>query len=191
MYANSKFNPWHTEKLEAVLECERQNIDVAADLRGMDLPFHYNSIAHVLLLQCVLASKLNSCLHDRLTTANVRPACNVYLHTGSSYLIVCILSLRTCSAADDVTTAGGHSEVHDCRRLLRDIEDVRSSKIRKGTKLVMEHVKKSDHVHEVSKMINFRNLVFAELNQVRPTLKLALDTLEDINPREVTIRLLY
>jgi hypothetical protein len=93
---------------------------------------------------------------------------------------------HTRSAADDITTAGGHSEVHDCRRLLRDIEDVRSSKIRKGTKMVMEQVKKTDHVHEVSKLINFRNLVFAELNQVRPTLKLALDTLADINPKEVT-----
>ena len=77
-------------------------------------------------------------------------------------------------------------EVHACRRLLRDIEDVRASKIRKGTRMVMDEVKNKDHVHDVSSLINFRNLTFAELNNARPTLKMALDTLADINPRAVS-----
>ena len=89
-------------------------------------------------------------------------------------------------AADDVE-ALRVGEVHDCRRLLRDIEDVRASKIRKGTRMVMDEVKNKDHAHDVSAMINFRNLTFSELNQARPTLTLALDTLADLNPRTVRL----
>lgn len=101
-------------------------------------------------------------------------------------LLIFALSEAGGSAPDDIFASGGHSEAHDCRKLLRDIEDVRQSKIRKGARMVMEYVKSAEHVHEVSKLINFRNLVFAELNQLRPTLKLALDTIADINPREVS-----
>lgn len=79
--------------------------------------------------------------------------------------------------------------MHACRKLLRDIEDVRTSKIRKGTRMVMDEVKKRDHVHDVSSLINFRNLTFTELNNTRPTLTMALDTLADINPRAVSTRL--
>jgi hypothetical protein len=55
--------------------------------------------------------------------------------------------------------------------------------------MVMDEVKQKDHVHDVSSLINFRNLTFTELNNTRPTLTKALDTLADINPRTVSIRL--
>ena len=44
-------------------------------------------------------------------------------------------------------------------------------------------------MHDVSSLINFRNLTFTELNNTRPTLTKALDTLADINPRAVSTRL--
>ncbi len=94
-----------------------------------------------------------------------------------------------CSAPEDIEAEATTSqEVHACRKLLRDIEDVRASKIRKGTRMVMDEVKAKDHVHDVSSLINFRNLTFTELNNTRPTLTKALDTLADINPRTVSIR---
>lgn len=52
--------------------------------------------------------------------------------------------------------------------------------------MVMDEVKKKDHVHDVSSLINFRNLTFTELNNTRAPLTKALDTLADINPRAVS-----
>ena len=69
-----------------------------------------------------------------------------------------------------------------------DEADVRARKIRKGPRMVMDEVKKRVHVHDVSSLINFRNLTFTELNNTSPTLTKALDTLADINPRAVSIQ---
>eukprot|EP01052_Picozoa_sp_SAG31_P006187 SAG31_NODE_282_length_18516_cov_9.338600_5_plen_111_part_00 len=46
-------------------------------------------------------------------------------------------------APDDVP------ENHRCRTLLRDLEDTRKSKIRRGTHMVMDEVTKNDDVHQV------------------------------------------
>lgn len=147
-----------------MLDREREKSDHATDLTEVGIPFHYNAIAHLLLKQYVPSMLALA----RAVGFSADRACS-----------------RSRSAADDIEseTTG---EVHACRRLLRDIEDVRASKIRKGTRSVMDEVKTKDHVHDVSSLINFRNLTFAELNNARPTLKMALDTLADINPRAVS-----
>eukprot|EP01043_Picozoa_sp_COSAG02_P034468 COSAG02_NODE_2411_length_8920_cov_5.544496_3_plen_171_part_00 len=130
------------------------------------MPFHYNAIAHKLLELCVHA-----------TVRTLWPTLPADTVTFAR------------SAAEDIEAeATNAQEVHACRKLLRDIEDVRTSKIRKGTRMVMDEVKAKDHVHDVSSLINFRNLTFTELNNTRPTLTKALDTLADINPRTVSIR---
>jgi hypothetical protein len=147
-----------------VLDREREMTDQASDLAEVGMPFHYNTIAYKLLEQCVPNLSAPAARFRWLTRA----------------LAVCLIR-----AKDDIE-AEATGEVHTCRKLLRDIEDVRMSKIRKGTRMVMDEVKKKDHVHDVSSLINFRNLTFTELNNNRPPLKKALDTLADINPRAVS-----